>query len=44
MILGQGAKIPCASGAKNPEHKQQKQYYNKFNNDLKKYLVKKKYR
>ena len=35
-IPGQGAKIPCASQPQTrTEHKQQKQYCNKFNKDFK---------
>ena len=32
---GWGAKIPAGLGAKNPKHKKQKQYCNKFKKDFK---------
>ena len=35
LIPGRGTKIPQASTIKKPEHKQQKQYCNKFNQDFK---------
>lgn len=35
LIPGQGTKIPPSSLLKKPEHKQQKQYPNKLNKDLK---------
>ena len=35
LILGQGTRIPPSSLLKKPEHKQQKQYRNKLNKDLK---------
>ena len=34
LIPGPGVRVPCASGQK-AEHKQQKQYCNKFNKDFK---------
>ena len=36
-ISGWEAKIPCASRPKNENKKQEKQYYNKLNKDLKKW-------
>ena len=35
-IPGQGTKIPPCVVAKKSEHKQQKQYFNKFNKDIQK--------
>ena len=42
LIPGQGTKIPHVSWPKKPEHKQQKQYYNKFNRKKKKWPTYKK--